>query len=384
MAASGDILDLSEFGHVVDKHSSGGIGDKTTLVVAPIVAACGLTVAKMSGRGLGMTGGTLDKLESIPTPDGEVPGFNVKLTEEEFKKQAREIGIVISGQTGEMAPADGILYAIRDVTETIDSIPLIASSIMSKKIASGATDLVLDVKVGKGAFMKTPEEAFELARTMVDIGKKVGINVVAEITNMDQPLGEAAGNALEVLEAINTLEGNGPEDFTQHCIETASRMLVISGGAKDMAEAKILVIRTIDERTALEKFRQMVKAQGGNEKVVDHPEKILTLADKFPIHYQGKIALFVSDVNAEAVGLAVKDLGGGREKKGDRIDYSVGIKVIAKVGKTVNPGDEIAIVFSNNPINASAAIRSLNQAITITDQSVKIPPITLGTYPAEI
>ncbi|MFA6080876.1 MAG: thymidine phosphorylase [Patescibacteria group bacterium] len=385
MAASGDILDLSEFGHVVDKHSSGGVGDKTTLVVGPIVAACGLTVAKMSGRGLGITGGTLDKMEAIPDMKGKVPGLNVKLTEEEFRRQAKEIGIVITGQTGTMAPADGILYALRDITGTVDSIPLIAASIMSKKIASGSTDLVLDVKVGKGAFMKTEEEALKLAKTMVEIGKKVGINVVAEITNMDQPLGEAVGNALEIVEAIRILKGEKkPDDFREHCIETASRMLIISGVAGNMNEAYLMVMRTIDEGTALEKFKQMIKAQGGNDQVIDSPE-LMTIEKEYPVIYEEEESIYIADVNAETIGEAVRDLGGGRIKsKEEKINHAVGMKVKAKVGRTINYGESLGSVYCDDPAKAEAAIQSLKNAVTFSNQFVETPKITRGTYPAVI
>ena len=385
MAASGDILDLAEFEHVVDKHSSGGVGDKTTLVVGPIVATCGLTVAKMSGRGLGITGGTLDKMEAIPDRDGKVPGLNVRLTEDQFRKQAKDIGIVVTGQTGTMAPADGILYALRDITGTVDSIPLIAASIMSKKIASGATDLVLDVKVGKGAFMETEEEAFKLAETMVEIGIKAGINVVAEITNMDQPLGEAVGNALEVAEAIKTLKNGGPEDFRAHCIETASRMLMISGKAENMELATEIVMRTLDEGTALEKFRQMVIAQGGDGRVVDEPEKYLHVAKKYEVFYEGSEYLYFENVNAKKIGEAVRDLGGGRVKsKDEEIDRSVGMMIKAKVGKTLKPRDLLGCVYSDDPEKAQIAIQSLKNSLSFSREAVNIPKITRGTYPQVI
>ena len=384
MAASGDILDLSEFVHVVDKHSSGGVGDKTTLVVGPIVAACGLTVAKMSGRGLGITGGTLDKLESVPNKNGKVPGLNVKLTEEEFRQQARDIGIVVSGQTGTMAPADGILYALRDITGTVDSIPLIAASIMSKKIASGATDLVLDVKVGKGAFMKTEEEAFELAKTMVEIGTKVGINVVAEITNMDQPLGEAVGNALEVIEAIEILKNSGPEDFKIHCIETASRMLVNAGKSIDMSQAKQYVMQVIENGKALDKFKQMIIAQGGDGRAIGD-QSILKIAKEYPVYYEGSETVYVSDVNAENIGVAVRDLGGGRkESKEEKIDYSVGMRIKAKVGKTLNTGDLIGYVYSDDSAKARIAVQTLQDSVSYSSDYIAVPEITRGTYPVAI
>jgi pyrimidine-nucleoside phosphorylase len=389
MAASGDILDLSEFKHVVDKHSSGGVGDKTTLVVASIVAAAGatgdLTVAKMSGRGLGITGGTLDKMEAIPDMDGKVPGLNVKLTEQEFRQQAKDIGIVVTGQTGTMAPADGILYALRDITGTVDSIPLIAASIMSKKIASGATDLVLDVKVGKGAFMKTEEDAFKLAETMVEIGRKVGINVVAEITNMDQPLGEAVGNALEVIEAIETLKNGGPEDFRTHCVETAARMIVISSEKKiGLEEATALVEKVLEDGSALDKFRQMIKAQGGNDQVIDFPE-LMIVEHEYPVIYEGEETIYIGDVNAETIGEAVRDLGGGRIKsKEEKINHAVGMKVKAKVGRTISKGKPLGFVYCDDPEKAKVAIQALQKAVSFSREAVEIPKITIGTYPAVI
>ncbi len=376
MAASGDILDLDELGIVADKHSSGGVGDKTTLVVAPIAAAYGITVGKMSGRGLGHTGGTLDKLESIP-------GFRVDLTKDEFLKQIKETRIVVTGQTGELAPADGKLYALRDVTETVDSIPLIAASIMSKKIASGANHLVLDVKVGQGAFMKTIKDARELARTMVEIGKIVGMTVVAEITNMNQPLGEAVGNALEVLEAVETLKGHGPEDFYEHCIETAARMILISKKAGSMDEAIIMAKRTIKEGGALEKFRAMVKAQGGDERVADDPLLVLKIAKQTPVYYEGG-NIFVDNVDPMAVGLAAMNLGGGREKKEDKIDHSVGIVVKVKVGMLLKKNDLIGYVYSDDSAKIEEAKLELQKAVTTSAKPVSRLPATLETYPEQI
>ncbi|MDO9027900.1 MAG: thymidine phosphorylase [Candidatus Roizmanbacteria bacterium] len=375
MAASGDILDLDEFGIVADKHSSGGVGDKTTLVVAPIVAACGIRVGKMTGRGLGHTGGTLDKLESIP-------GFRVDLTRDEFLRQTKEVGIVVTGQTGELAPADGKLYALRDVTETVDNIPLIAASIMSKKIASGANHLVLDVKVGQGAFMKTIEDARQLARTMVEIGKMVGMTVVAEITNMNQPLGEAVGNSLEVLEAIETLKGKGPDDFYEHCIETSARMILISQKAENMEEAMAMVRRTIEEGDALEKFRVMVRAQGGDERVIDDPT-VLKIAKQYSVCYEGDDG-FVNNVDPMAIGIAAMNLGGGRKRKEDKIDHSVGIVVKAKVGKPLQENNLIGYVYSDNPEKAEEAKLSLQRAVTTSLQQVEDLPVSLETYPEQI
>lgn len=367
MAASGEILNLDEFGIVTDKHSSGGVGDKTTLVVAPLVAACGLNVGKMSGRGLGHTGGTLDKLESIP-------GFRVDLNTYEFKSQLAETGIVVTGQTGELAPADGKLYALRDVTDTIDSIPLIAASIMSKKIASGANHLVLDVKVGEGAFMKTLEDARELAQTMVDIGKAFGIKIEAEISDMSQPLGNAVGNAIEVLEAVNTLQRHGPPDLHQHCIDTAARIVLLAGKAKNMMQAHKEVLKAILDGSALEKFREMVIAQGGDGNVVDNPKNVLKIAKYWPIFFQGNSG-YVHQVNPMDVGLTAMKLGAGRQKKGDPIDHSVGVAVYAKVGDKLENDQFIGAVYTNNQQAAMEAVVSIRDAFTIGVEEIEPPPL---------
>lgn len=367
MAASGEVLNLDEFGIVADKHSSGGVGDKTTLVVAPMVAACDVKVGKMSGRGLGHTGGTLDKLESIP-------GFRVDLNKEEFISQTDKVGIVVTGQTGDLAPADGILYSLRDVTGTVDSIPLIAASIMSKKIASGANTLVLDVKVGSGAFMKTLDEARELARTMVDIGKSVGMKVIAEISDMNQPLGEAVGNSLEVLEAINTLKGNGPPDFYEHCIDTAAQIILLAGKAENMEVARGLVERTITEGTALEKFRDMVRAQGGDENVVDSPEDILSRATPHDVYYEGEDG-YIGEVDPMAIGLTAMHLGGGREKKGDSIDYSVGVVTKCKVGKQIKKGDLIGVIYTDDQSKIKESTLAIQNGIIVGKDFVAPPPL---------
>lgn len=371
MAASGEVLDLDGFGIVADKHSSGGVGDKTTLVVAPMVAACGIRVGKMSGRGLGHTGGTLDKLEAIP-------GFRVDLSKDEFVAQIEKEGIVVTGQTSELAPADGKLYGLRDVTATIDSIPLIAASIMSKKIASGANHLVLDVKVGDGAFMKTLDEARELARTMVDIGKSIGMKVEAEISDMNQPLGEAVGNALEVLEAINTLKGEGPADFYDHCIDTAARIILLVGRANDLESARSLVKQTISDGTALEKFQIMVKAQGGNERVVDIPLKVMKIANAHPVTYNGPDK-FIHKVDPMIVGLTAMHLGGGREKKGDLIDYSVGIVMKAKVGQSLHNGEVIGYIFTDDLGKVDKAKTDIEKAVVVGDDRIEALPLIYET-----
>lgn len=371
MAASGEVLDLDRFGIVADKHSSGGVGDKTTLVVAPMVAACGIRVGKMSGRGLGHTGGTLDKLESIP-------GFRVDLNKDEFLAQIEKEGIVVTGQTGELAPADGKLYALRDVTATIDSIPLIAASIMSKKIASGANHLVLDVKVGKGAFMKTLDEARLLAKTMVDIGKSIGMKVEAEISDMNQPLGEAVGNSLEVLEAINTLNGNGPDDFYEHCVDTAARIILLAGKASDMESARKLGLQTIHDGTAFKKFRDMVRVQGGDERVVNSPLSVLKIAKAYPVVYNGPDR-FIHKVDPMIVGLTAMHLGGGREKKGDLIDYSVGVVMKAKVGHTLRNGEIIGYVFTDDESKVEDAKMNIEKAVMVGVDLVEPLPLIYET-----
>ncbi len=330
MAASGEILDLSGVVDIaVDKHSTGGVGDKTSLVVLPVVAASGLPVGKMSGRGLGFSGGTLDKIESIP-------GFRVDLSTEEFKKQLKEIGIVLTGQSVDLAPADGKLYALRDVTGTVQSIPLIASSIMSKKIAGGANAILLDVKTGMGAFMQTLEEARELARLMISIGEMAGRKVVALISDMNQPLGEAVGNALEVREAIETLHGRGPADFREHCLTVAAHMLHLGGRAGDVGSAKQLAQFAVDKGTAYIKFMELVAAQGGDVSYVDDPDKLpkARVVETVMAPRGG----YLSMVNARVIGEAAVKMGAGRVKKGDPIDHSVGLVVYPKVGDKVEKG----------------------------------------------
>ena len=307
MAASGDQLDLSEFGGVVvDKHSTGGVGDKTTLVVAPIVAACGLPVGKMSGRGLGFSGGTIDKLESIP-------GFKSDLSTEEFITQLREHGIVLTGQSLDLAPADGKLYALRDVTGTVQSIPLIASSVMSKKIASGADAIALDVKVGRGAFMKNLEEANELAEVMVAIGKLSRRRVIAVLSQMDQPLGVAVGNALEMKEAIEMLNGSGPEDFHVHCIDLSAYMLILGKKAADLESGRKMAQQALDNGSALEKFKELIETQHGDVTVIDHPE--LLASASLIIAITADSSGWVKVVDAQSVGESSVEIGAGRTKR---------------------------------------------------------------------
>lgn len=336
MANSGDQVDLGPISGIkVDKHSTGGVGDKTTLILAPLVASVGIPVAKMSGRGLGHTGGTIDKLESIE-------GFRTELSREKFMNQVNEIGLSVIGQSGNLAPADKKLYALRDVTATVESIPLIASSVMSKKIAAGADAIVLDVKTGSGAFMKTLEASEQLALAMVNIGTEVGRNTAAVISDMDQPLGFAIGNALEVQESIETLKGNGPEDLTELCLTLGAHMVVLGGKAESVEEAKQLLKVQISSGAALAKFKAFISAQGGDASIVDNP----ALLPKAPIvlEVQAKTAGFVNAIEAEQLGIAAMLLGAGRATKDSIIDYAVGVVLRKKVGDAVEAGDTLALL----------------------------------------
>jgi len=367
MAYSGEVIDLT---HVVplavDKHSTGGVGDKTTLVVEPIVAACGLPVAKMSGRGLGFTGGTLDKMESIPS-------YRVDLTTEEFLDQLGRIGLVLCGQTADLAPADGKLYALRDVTATVQSIPLIASSIMSKKIAAGAQRILLDVKLGFGAFMKDLEEARKLAKTMVWIGNETGRETVAFLSDMNQPLGCAVGNALELQEAIETLKGGGPADLRQHCYDLAGYMLVLGGVATDEQSAAHLVQEAIDSGQAFERFRQLVQAQGGDVSYVDNPGKLSIASIHETVRAQS--AGYLKEMNALLIGEASVLLGAGRMKKGDPIDHAVGIRVHHKVGERVKAGEPLLTMYANSSIALADARRHLASAISLSETPIEPLPL---------
>lgn len=377
MARSGDILDLSpELGYVLDKHSSGGVGDKTTLVVLPLVVACGLPVAKMSGRGLAFSGGTLDKLESIT-------GYRVRLSQEEFRTQAREIGIVLAGQTGELAPADGKLYALRDVTATVDSLPLIASSIMSKKIAAGAQGIVLDVKCGVGAFMPDPVSATALAQTMVDIGRLAGRDVVALVSDMNQPLGHAVGNALELREAIDTLQGSGPEDFIEHCMVIAVEMLKLAkrAGRLEVQDERELLAQRLRDGSAWEVFRKMVAAQGGDLAQVDHPERLPAAPVRRLI--QASRSGFVSGLNARIIGETALELGAGRHRKEDPIDYGVGLLVPVKVGDAVERGALIFEIHAATDEAAREAEARLATAITWSDAAAPALPLFYGRVGTE-
>lgn len=355
MAQSGNMVDLSNIdGITVDKHSTGGVGDKTTLIIAPLVAACGGKVAKMSGRGLGHTGGTIDKMESIPN-------LKVSLEKDAFINQVNKIGLAVIGQSEGLAPADKKLYALRDVTGTVDSIPLIASSVMSKKLASGAQAILLDVKVGSGAFMKNIEDARELAKAMVDIGKENGRSVKAILTDMDRPLGHAIGNALEIREVIDTLKGHGPEDLTHECIIMAAHMLVLSHMC-DYETALNRVQQALDSGVALERLRLMVDAQGGDSRVIDD-ESILTIG-QFTYDVIAPQDGYITHMNTEQCGIASVMLGAGRTVKDGPIDYSAGILMHKKTGDSVTVGECIATLYASDESLLSNAAKTYLEAIT--------------------
>jgi pyrimidine-nucleoside phosphorylase len=374
MAQSGDTLDLSDLiPYAVDKHSSGGVGDKTSLVVVPLVAACGVPLAKMSGRALGYSGGTLDKLEAIP-------GFRVGLSGEEFRALVRENGIVLAGQSLSLAPADGKLYALRDVTGTVPSLPLIASSIMSKKIAAGANGILLDVKLGTGAFMKTLDEARELALIMVQIGEDAGRDVTAVLSDMNQPLGEAIGNALEVEEAVQTLKGQGPEDFTEHCLVTGSEMLRLAGqGARwqDDDENRAILMEKLNSGEAFDKFRLLASAQGGDTRVLDDTRLLpqAPIVDTFLSPQDGWLA----QVDALQSAVAAFELGAGREKKEDPLDLSVGIRVHVKQGDAVRQGQVLATLYASDPAKLATARATLSGAFRISPTPTDRLPLFYGT-----
>ena len=366
MVDSGEIVDLSRInGFHIDKHSTGGVGDKTTLVLAPLVAASGGIVAKMSGRELGHTGGTVDKLESIP-------GMQVELSKDQFVDIVNDIHLSLIAQTASLAPADRQIYALRNVTATVDSIPLIASSIMSKKLAAGADGIILDVKTGAGAFMQKYEDAVELAKTMVVIGERAGKKVVALITGMDQPLGYAVGNAIEVKEAIDTLNGCGPQDLVDLVLELGSLMLVTSGGVSSGAEARRLLETNMAQKKGLQKLAELIKAQGGNPEVVKNPD--LLPQPKTKVEVNAGATGFIEKIDAQQVGMAAKMLGAGRKTKTDRIDFSVGILLKKKVGDPVQKGEPLAIFYSDGDKQKfePAKAKFLN-AYTIGDRQVDRP-----------
>lgn len=367
MARSGDQLDLGSLKDTVDKHSTGGVGDKTSLVLTPMLAALGLTVAKMSGRGLAHTGGTIDKLESIP-------GWSPDLSEDRFLAQARDVGLALIGQTKDLAPADGKLYALRDVTATVPCLPLIASSIMSKKLASGARTIVLDVKVGAGAFMTTTEQGEALARAMVDIGRRAGRNVRAVLTDMDTPLGHMAGNSLEVREALATLRGEGPSDLTELCVTLAVEALVAHG--QDAAEAEGRARRTLADGSALAKFRAFVAAQGGDPAYVDAPERLDVAPDRAEV--RAERGGFVVRVDALSVGRAVLALGGGRERKGETIDPGVGVELLKKPGERVETGEAVLRLYHRAGHGLERAQALLEAGLELADEAPAPEQLILG------
>ncbi|TCN01682.1 pyrimidine-nucleoside phosphorylase [Paenibacillus sp. BK033] len=376
MANSGDQVDLAPIAGVkVDKHSTGGVGDKTTLIIAPLVASVGVPVAKMSGRGLGHTGGTIDKLESIA-------GFQTELTREKFLEQVNELGLSVIGQSGNLAPADKKLYALRDVTATVESIPLIASSVMSKKIAAGADAIVLDVKTGSGAFMKTVEDSEKLAQAMVEIGTQVGRQTAAVISDMDQPLGFAIGNALEVREAIETLRGNGPADLTELCLTLGAHMVVLGGKASTVAEAKDLLQKQLDNGEALAKFKQFVEAQGGDVSVVDDVNRLPQAAVQ--VEVKAASAGFIAAIDAEELGIAAMLLGAGRATKEATIDYSVGITIRKKVGDAVSEGDTLAVLHVRAQDSAvEEVIAKVREAYAVAAGKPDERPLLLSVVTAE-
>ena len=373
MAESGDMLDLSDItDYAIDKHSSGGVGDKTTLIVLPLVASFGVPIAKMSGRGLGFGGGTLDKLESIA-------GYDVNLSEDAFRRIARESGMVLAGQSKSLAPADGKLYVLRDVTGTVASLPLIAGSIMSKKLAAGASGIVLDVKLGCGAFMKTLDEARALATTMVRIGVDAGRDMVALLSDMNQPLGVAVGNALEVAEAVRTLQGAGPADIHEHCVEVASHMLRLAGqGSRwtDAAETRADVDKRLRGGGAFEGFRQMVAAHGGDLAQIDDLSRLPRANLRYP--FAARENGYVAAMLADKVGWATLALGAGRATKEDDIDHAVGVEVHAKVGDAVAAGDNLMTVHANDENSLQAALVELGGAVHFSSTPVERLPLFYG------
>lgn len=367
MAQSGEILDLSVIeGVKVDKHSTGGVGDTTTIVLAPLVAAAGVPVAKMSGRGLGHTGGTIDKLESFP-------GFKVELPLEEFIKNVNEHGVAVVGQTGNLAPADKKIYALRDVTATVDNISLIAASIMSKKIAAGADAIVLDVKWGSGAFMKTLEDAKKLGHAMVRIGKQVGRNTIAVITDMNQPLGYAIGNSLEIVEAIDTLKGQGPSDLTELTHTLAANMFVLAGRVQTVEEGLKLADELIQSGQAIEQLREWVSSQGGNEKAVEDYSLLPVASKQMEVKVEG--IGYVKTIDTEKIGKAALVLGAGRENKESKIDLGVGLIMHKKIGDQVDKEDHIATLYYNEHSQVDAAIRYIQDAYTLSQEPIEKPQL---------
>lgn len=367
MAESGDMVDLSEIkGIKVDKHSTGGVGDKTSLIIGPIAAACGVKIAKMSGRGLGHTGGTVDKLESIP-------GLRTDLNREEFFSAVNRTGLAIIGQSGNLCPADKKLYALRDVTATVESIPLIASSIMSKKLAAGSDRILLDVKTGIGAFMKTQEDSEALAKAMVEIGCSAGRRTIALITDMDRPLGRCIGNSLEIMEAVDTLKGNGPGDLTELCIELAANMILLGEEGKSLEQARSLARNAVENGSALNKLRDMAAAQGGDSRYITG-EKVLPLA---PVCHSLKAPAsgYINRLNAESCGIAAIVLGAGRETIKDTIDYGAGVVLKRSIGDMVKEGEEIALLYTSKAEKAKEAQEIILSALSISEKRPEDRPL---------
>lgn len=372
MVDSGDVIDLSAIeGIKVDKHSTGGVGDTTTLVLAPLVAAVGVPVAKMSGRGLGHTGGTIDKLEAIS-------GFDVEISKQEFIDLVNKNKVAVVGQTGNLTPADKKLYALRDVTATVNSIPLIASSIMSKKIAAGADAIVLDVKTGAGAFMKSLDEAKELAQAMVNIGNNVGRNTMAVISDMSQPLGYAIGNALEVKEAIDTLQGKGPKDLEELCLTLGSYMVLLAEKAESLTEARQKLEEVIANGKALEAFKVFLESQGGDGSLVDDPTKLPQA--KHIVEVEAKTDGYVSEIIADSIGTAAMWLGAGRATKESEIDLAVGLVLQKKIGDYVKAGESLVTIHSNTEDIAKVKER-IYESIKLSEEAVEAPPLVYDTIP---
>jgi len=366
---SGEIMDLSSLGDIiVDKHSTGGVGDKTTLVLAALLAAAGIPVAKLSGRGLGFTGGTIDKLESIK-------GFKAELSNDEFISQVKNVGAAIVSQTANLTPADKKMYELRDVTATIDSIPLIAASVVSKKFAAGSNVIVLDVKCGSGAFMKTLKEAEALSVTMTEIGKRAGKPIICVITSMAQPLGNTVGNGIEVFESIKTLQNEGPDDLNELCLYLGAISLVKAGKVKTIEEGKELLAQKLKDGSAFKKFKEMIKAQHGDIEYLENPDKLIQT--KFEYELISESSGYVSKLDALTVAKASKALGTGREKKEDPIDYTAGIRLYKKIGDNINKGEPLAKIYANSEQSGQAAKEILNQAYEISSEKPQIPELII-------
>lgn len=367
MAESGDMLDLHDLAPLtVDKHSTGGVGDKTTLLLAPLAAAVGLPVAKMSGRGLGFSGGTVDKLESIP-------GFRTNLSADEFRRAVREVGLVVAAQSGDLAPADKKLYALRDVTATVESIPLIAASVMSKKLAAGADCIVLDVKYGSGAFMHTLDDARKLAQTMVAIGSHAGRRVAAAISSMQQPLGFAIGNALEVREAIAALRGHGPADLVELCLTLGAQLVLLAGLRDSDADARSLLRNALDSGAAWQKFSAMIAGQGGDLAYIESPDRLPRAPAQIAL--ESPRGGYVAAIDGQALGMACNALGGGRSRKEDQIDTRVGLVLAAKVGDRVSPGAPLLHIHAASAEDAQKVAPRLRDAYTLSDAPVPAPAL---------